>query len=166
MKTEQIDIGKCDKCGVEFHYRLVHNGFNQSVYAYCDTCGKTAILSEMTTNINAKYRRLLRNISQYRKISKSIEPFLEQCSCNGHFRHNAAPRCPFCKATLSPILAKEYIEKNAPGTEKGWKWQNNWDDLYAIVIEDNKVNDNWKPLFPKINFKERIKNFFKIKIRK
>jgi len=38
------DLGTCDKCGKKFEYYLIHNGFNESAYAYCDKCGRTAIL--------------------------------------------------------------------------------------------------------------------------
>jgi transcription elongation factor Elf1 len=41
---EMDDKGKCEHCGESFSYRLIHNGFNESAYAYCGTCGMTALL--------------------------------------------------------------------------------------------------------------------------
>jgi hypothetical protein len=41
-------------------------------------------------------------------------------------------------------MATGYIETNAPGTKKGWRWQQNWRETYCIVIEDRVVNDNFK----------------------
>jgi hypothetical protein len=41
------------------------------------------------------------------------------------------------------VSAREYIEKNAPETAKGWR-QKNWNGLYAIVIDDNPVRDWWR----------------------
>jgi len=38
-------IGTCKHCGLIFEVKLIHNGFNYSSYAYCDTCGITALLS-------------------------------------------------------------------------------------------------------------------------
>jgi hypothetical protein len=137
-------IGKCDKCMVEFKYYLVHNGFNESCYAYCDSCGRTAFLWLVPSKIPEQYRNYFKRMPIGEKINGDIESFMEKCSCGGTFKHDASPRCPSCKNQLSAIAAKEYIEKNAPGTRKGWKWQNNWDDLYAIVIENNVVRDNWR----------------------
>ena len=48
MKKE---IGYCNKCGYKFSYELIHNGFNETTYAYCDSCGKVAFLSEHYKNI-------------------------------------------------------------------------------------------------------------------
>ncbi|HEX9138089.1 MAG TPA: hypothetical protein VF905_14290, partial [Nitrospirota bacterium] len=38
------DKGRCENCGREFGYYLIHNGFNERCYAYCEDCGATAIL--------------------------------------------------------------------------------------------------------------------------
>ncbi len=38
------DPGTCEHCGSKFAYNLLHNGFNDSAYAYCDRCGTLAIL--------------------------------------------------------------------------------------------------------------------------
>jgi len=40
---------------------------------------------------------------------------------------------------LSAVTATSYIESNAPGTKKGWRWQRNWSGLYGIVIEGRRV---------------------------
>jgi hypothetical protein len=153
------EIGKCDKCGIEFGYYLVHNGFNESSYVYCDTCGKTAFLNEYSTEMPKGYKNLLlRSGDRYRKITKDMELYLEKCSCGGSFKHDASPRCPYCKNQLSPIFAKEYIEKDSPGAEKGGRWQESWDGLYAIVVERNVVRDNWRKVPPSL--KERIKFTF------
>jgi hypothetical protein len=40
-------------------------------------------------------------------------------------------------------MATAYIEINAPGTKKGWRWQRNWQATYCIVIENRVVNDNF-----------------------
>jgi hypothetical protein len=43
MSREQA-TGKCDKCSASFGYLLIHNGFNDSSYAYCDSCCYVALL--------------------------------------------------------------------------------------------------------------------------
>ena len=132
-------VGKCDKCEKVFNYRLVHNGFNDSAYAYCDTCGMTDHLSGWFANIPDGAPLKL-----HEKISEEVERFLEQCECGGHFRRSANPRCPHCKQEISAESAARYIEGNAPGARKGWRWQCSWDGIYSIVIDGNSIEDNWK----------------------
>jgi len=45
---------------------------------------------------------------------------------------------------LSAELAADYIEAQAAGTAKGWRWQRSWDGCYCIIIENRVTNDNWK----------------------
>lgn len=75
------------------------------------------------------------NVGWHHEINSEIEPFLTPCFCGGHFRKGATPRCPDCGMTLSAESATNYIEKNAPGTAKGWRWQRNWSGIYCIAIE-------------------------------
>ena len=133
------DTAWCESCRVGFTYFLVHNGFNDSAYAYCDTCGMTALLSGWSKKIPAGV-----NLKIHEVISESVEPFLQKCTCGGTFRRDASPRCPRCNSKLSATEAAKYIEANAPGAKKGWRWQRNWQGLYCITIEGRVVNDNWK----------------------
>jgi len=137
--AEKQDTGNCETCSKNFGYALIHNGFNDSAYAYCDSCGEIAILSgwfsDIPTNSNIKFHQV---------ISEEVEPFLKNCECGGRFRKNASPHCPHCNAELSAIEATKYIEQNAVGTQLGWRWQQNWQGLYCIVIENKLVKDNWK----------------------
>jgi hypothetical protein len=59
------------------------------------------------------------------------------------FRACADPRCPACACVLSATKARTYIEANAPGTAKGWRWSQSWSGIYSIVLEENIVNDWW-----------------------
>ena len=77
-------------------------------------------------------------------IEPALEPLLRTCDCGGRFKASAAPRCPHCRSELSASEAKQYLEAAAPGTGKGWRWQETWSGLYCIVIGDKLVNDNWK----------------------
>lgn len=38
-------VGECERCRSTFAYDLIHNGFADTAYAYCDRCGMTALLS-------------------------------------------------------------------------------------------------------------------------
>lgn len=132
-------VGKCVKCSGEFNYCLLHNGFNDSAYAYCDRCGKTAVLSGWYDRIPEGA-----NLKLHQKITPDVEPFLKPCDCGGSFTHDAGPRCPHCRSELSVTGSREFIEKNALGSAGGWKWQDSWEGLYCIAIQGNDVLNNWK----------------------
>lgn len=136
--THEGDTGQCPLCTLAFHYRLVHNGFNDSAYAYCDRCGMTALLSGWSEDIPRAA-----HLQVHQRIGVGVEPFLAPCTCGGHFRAEAMPRCPYCQGILDPRAATAFIEANAPGTLAGWRWQQSWDGLYAIIINDRVVSDPW-----------------------
>jgi hypothetical protein len=74
------DTGICEHCDQQFAYDLLHNGFNDTAYAYCDTSGCTALLSAWSKiPLGAPIRF-------HTCINKAVEPYLKSCSCGGHFR--------------------------------------------------------------------------------
>ena|SRR5436309_9414544 len=129
-------FGLCEACGAKFPYCLIHNGFNESAYAYCSDCGQTALLDgwKMPEAIS---------IELHRPLASDKENLLQPCLCGGRFCGSASPRCPDCRHELSPVHAVEWIQRNASGTKGGWRWQRSWQGLYAIVIGDRVVRDNW-----------------------
>jgi hypothetical protein len=84
------------------------------------------------------------NLKIHQVIAETVEPFLKSCVCGGKFKKGASPRCPDCLSVLSAVKATSYIEKNALGTKMGWRWQQNWESVYSIIIEDRVVSNNWK----------------------
>ena len=137
MPREQSQ-GQCDKCARFFSYHLIHNGFNASSYAYCDSCSYVALLDHWQTPPNAPKL-------DFASITADVEELLLPCPALGHFRASALPRCPHCNQPLDAVRARDYIEANAPGTAKGWRWQRSWDGLYCIIIEERVAHDPWKP---------------------
>lgn len=131
--------GICSDCGKQFGYYLIHSGFNESAYAYCDRCGETCLLNLWTLPAGVENK-------DYGLIPVGFEQLLTSCECGGSFRQDAAPRCPHCSSVLSATDAAEYLEANASGTKDGWRWQQTWDGLYCIVIEDRLSKDCWKDL--------------------
>ena len=115
MAREQSP-GRCDQCSQAFGYYLIHSGFNDSVYAYCDSCCYTAIAS--LWKIPSQAPRV-----DYGIITSELEPYLQPCPSRGQFTAAARPRCPHCTEPLDPVRAAEYIEPHQPGTAKGWRWQ-------------------------------------------
>lgn len=130
-------IGDCEHCKKQFAYYLIHNGFNESAYAYCNTCGVTALLDGWKVPKGI-------HMVPHQSITPEIEPHLASCQCGGNFRAGASPRCPHCQQPLSALHAADYIEREAAGTKKGWRWQREWTSLYCIIIEDRVVHDIWK----------------------
>ena len=133
-------LGRCEHCQKTFSYALVHSGFNDSSYAYCDTCGMTAVLSHWHTEFSQP-PNMPPDHSQVDSLRISR---LKPCECGGIFKTGASPRCPNCRKKLSAELASTYIEGNAPGAEKGWRWQKNWQGLYCIIVEGKVINDNFR----------------------
>jgi hypothetical protein len=137
--TRQDGTVNCGACGRTFSYVLVHNGFNDSAYAYCDGCGRTALF-----NCHSQSAPQGIEVGYHGPLRVEAEQFVQPCACGGHFRGAAAPRCPHCRAQLSAKDSAEYIEPNAAGTSKGWRWQRTWTGPYAIVIGDRFVQDPWQ----------------------
>ena len=137
--------GTCEHCGYVFAYQLIHNGFNESCYAYCAECGMTALLDTerkdpLTRDSSPPSAS---GLPRHRSIRAEGEGVLLPCRCGGRFKHGAGPRCPGCRAALSPKAAAAWIEKDASGAEKGWRWQRNWAGLYAIIIDDRVAVNPW-----------------------
>lgn len=139
VMAEQV-TGRCEHCGKSFNYRLCHCGFSDCSYAYCDKCGMTATLSYW----DKRMPKWPVGCPRQKEICVELERHMQPCECGGAFRKGASPRCPRCGSALSPEAATAYIELNAPGTKKGWRWQRNWHDTYCIVIENRLVEDNFK----------------------
>jgi hypothetical protein len=134
--------GKCESCQADFPYYLIHNGFNDSWYAYCDRCGKTALFSFWNKTVAERIKNLKLGSLQQGQISPSFELQIPPCDCGGHFTAKATPRCPRCNHVLSAEEAADWIEANALGTVKGWRWQRSWNGEYCVVIEGREVSDS------------------------
>src|SRR5215469_7537038 len=91
-----------------------------TMYAYCDSRGKTAVLSEWDKRTRGCHGCPIPPGQQ--KICTAMESYLLPCDCGGCFKKGAAPRCPHCDHILSAELATSYIEPSKPmhrGPRKG-----------------------------------------------
>jgi hypothetical protein len=131
-------VGTCSACESHFRYAIIHTGFADAAYAYCDTCGMTASLNGWAADIPPAAE-----LKVHARITESVEPYLAPCECGGRFRATARPRCPRCRDELPAEAVRKFIEANASGIAKGWRWQGTWDGLYCIVIEGRVVKDPW-----------------------
>ncbi|MBI1784131.1 hypothetical protein HYR69_03225 [Candidatus Sumerlaeota bacterium] len=103
--TRTKEQGICEHCRKALGYYLIHNGFDESSYAYCDKCGMTALLNT--------YYEDQPGIPRHRCITSEGENRLAACSCGGSFRSGASPRCPHGYRPMSAVLATEFIEAHA-----------------------------------------------------
>jgi hypothetical protein len=131
-------FGTCGACNNGFEYMLIHNGFNDSAYGYCDRCGTTALFDGYSDSVPKGV-----NVGLHGPLRPEAEKFVRPCACGGHFRGSAAPRCPRCATELSAEASAEFIERHAPAAAKGWRWQRSWQGLYSIVIDNRLVRDPW-----------------------
>jgi hypothetical protein len=136
--TILLMTGSCEHCGRDFQFDILHNGFGDTSYAYCGNCGETAILSSWSKGWPQGVK------CTQAEVAPEMEAYLEPCDCGGRFAKGNSPRCPHCMQILSAVMADEYIEAQAPGAKKGWRWQRNWHDIYCAVIEGRKITDNFK----------------------
>jgi hypothetical protein len=84
--------GTCESCLSEFGYHLIHCGFSDCAYAYCDLCGITCIVGGWG-DTNKPHQAPLRIQGT---IQVETEPWLQPCACGGRFRSQSSPRCPHC----------------------------------------------------------------------
>lgn len=94
------DTGVCESCCQSFNYSLMHNGFGDTAYAYCDKCGRPAFVGGWSKDIPVTAKLKLHG-----PVNPEAEALLAPCSCGGVFRAGATPRCPHCRNPLSAELA-------------------------------------------------------------
>ena len=93
-------------CGKQFGYYLIHSGFNESAYAYCDQCGETCLLD--LWRLPSTVERMDQGI-----IPESLEPLLVSCKCGGAFRKEASPRAN-CNSNLSAERGENSLKLMQP----------------------------------------------------
>jgi hypothetical protein len=136
MSTRVDGSLQCSACRAAFPYHLIHDGFNVSAHGYCHLCGRTLVLD--LPSHDPRYSEA----QGFGCITLATESKLAPCQCGGQFRASASPRCPSCGIELSAVSLGPQIEANAVGTKAGWRWQNSWQGLYAIIIGDNQTTRN------------------------
>src|SRR5271165_3999053 len=144
VSDRTLEPGKCEHCNHTFGYYMIHCGFGDCSYSYCSSCGSTSLLMYWSWERSPATPKMPEGCTPQQEICSEWEPYIESCRCGGSFRKGASPRCPHCGEALSAVIATGYIEKNAVGTAKGWRWQKNWHDTYCMVIENRIVVDNYK----------------------
>ena len=69
--TDKQPQGSCSAFGHRFAYALSHSGFADSAYAYCDRCGRTALLNGWAPGIPPEA-----GLKVLAPMTASVEPFL------------------------------------------------------------------------------------------
>ena len=117
---------------------LIHNGFNESAYAYCDSCGRVALLELLGQNHTER-------IQGHGPLEASLVARLPACTCGGRFATDATPRCPGCRTRLDPVSAATYVERDAPGTQAGWRWSRTWSGIESFSVAENPLEHQRAP---------------------
>ncbi len=82
-----------------YRYMLLHAGFGDFSYAYCDCCGMLAAFAYTVQ----RSREPAANLPNRNQVidARLGSLILRPCSCGGHFRKGASPRCVYCNSPLS-----------------------------------------------------------------
>jgi hypothetical protein len=128
--------GLCRACGTHFRFDLIHNGFNDSSFAYCGMCGRTALCSHWKWPPSVP-------LAGYGPLQPEHTTHLRRCACGGYFHTHAMPRCPSCRSAFDPVEAASWIEAAAGSTGRGWRWQRTWQGLYAVSVGEPALTDPW-----------------------
>jgi hypothetical protein len=80
-----------------------HAGFSNVGFLYCDTCPNLVVFS----SFDPRYEEIVGKLhpwtlNLYKKWK--VERQLITCTCGGHFRFSAPPRCPLCNEPIPSIL--------------------------------------------------------------
>jgi hypothetical protein len=68
---------------------------------WCDQCANRVEVNYYDLVYHALYQELVAHQTiDYFTLMAAIEPRLRPCNCGGHFRHDAARRCPHCLAKI------------------------------------------------------------------
>ena len=104
------DTGTCESCGHTFQYWLIHNGFNDSAFAYCDRCGCEASLSGWYDRIPPHA-----HLKIHGPVNPEAVALLQPCSCGGCIsRERIAPLSALQVSTISG--GGSFV----PGGERPW----------------------------------------------
>lgn len=92
----------------EYQY---HAGFNDRGVLYCDACSGTLTFS----SYNPSYVSIVGDKHPWmltKKEKQRVEDHLILCTCGGHYRFDAPPRCPLDNCSLAALLLDDmhYIE--------------------------------------------------------
>ena len=128
----------CSACGQDFKVRVVHSGFSNDEFLYCDRSHHVAVL-EIYSRTSSLLLRLAdecgRGLWDWRESAEyraRIEGALRSCPCGGRFTFSAGPRCPRCRVPLAldEVRAQVELFGNA-----GWR------GAYYLILDDGSVEE-------------------------
>ena len=125
--------GRCGICLHGFGFRFVDSQLNDSFYAYCAFCGRTALFG--LRGVPSKVPR-----DWGYRIGHDSQKFIQSCECGGRFRQNAEPRCPKCGSEIGTPEFEGYVNKMM-GPQ--WDWRQ-YGGQFCMVIGERVVRDNWQ----------------------
>ena len=83
--------------------KIIHSGFDDTGFMYCDKCGDILTWDAYDPNYEAivgdKLPWMLNDDEKIR-----VEKAVISCDCGGNFKFEAKPRCPKCNNEIPDIL--------------------------------------------------------------
>lgn len=124
MKIE-YECPSCKQRILLDHPDVVHAGFDDSGFLYCDKNGDLITWS----TFDDTYQKLIGQIHPWllsNDQKRIVEISLKECDCGGKFIYSAPPRCPNCNYPIPNIVKDNLhwvrLKKHIDGTKRNiWK---------------------------------------------
>jgi hypothetical protein len=104
----------CKSCDATLGYCLIHNGSNESAFAYCDRCGITALFDGWSKAIPVGA-----DLKVHGPIGADVEAYVSPCNCGGRFTGVAFPRCTRCHVPRMPTCGPLHSSVTFRAQRKG-----------------------------------------------
>lgn len=127
----------CPTCKHSYYGRVLHAGFDDSEFLYCDRCFRIALLSIYSRSADILLRLAVPALWSWRESAASrieIEASLRGCECGGRFTFDAVPKCFNCQSVLPLETILEAFGAH------GW-WGVGWRGFYCLIQEEHLVQN-------------------------
>lgn len=110
-------VQECRCCKMQISGEIYHLGFSDMEAVYCERCPNVLLIKDhqFYSRNGIEIPFLVAGEKGWLEYDAHLLPFFEQaeqylppCSCGGHFRYMATPRCPSCSGY---IMGKDYEGK-------------------------------------------------------
>lgn len=132
------DIGSCENCNQRFSYALIHNGFNDSAYAYCDTCGCVA------SSLLGREPPTASRFASTARLPRTSSGTLIDVAAGVSFelKHRRDARIADTHSRL--MSPPDILRRMRQGPRKDGAGNVNWQGLYCIIVEGRSIKAPWK----------------------
>jgi len=118
----------CPNCKAKItrdHPDVIHAGFDDSGFLYCDKSGDLLFWSAF----DPTYKKIVDGVLPWTlsdEQKKKVESALKECDCGGKFLFSAPPRCPNCNSPVPKITGDNIhmvrLKREIDGSKRNiWK---------------------------------------------